>query len=74
MVIIKVRKGLRNNITVSLLLGSSLAATTQIQASLRYPRGPSFPQPGKIEPIGFTKEELAMLAKMSPEERKKSIE
>jgi sRNA-binding protein len=79
MVIIKVRKGLRNNIMVSLLLGSSLAATTQVQASQRYPRGPNFSSSGRIiqgnhkrenEPVGLTKEELAMWAKMSSEERK----
>jgi hypothetical protein len=35
MMIIKVRKGLRNNIIGSLLLGSSIVATTPIQASQR---------------------------------------
>jgi hypothetical protein len=78
--IIKVKKGLRNNIMVSLLLGSSVAVITPIQASQRYSRGSRTPQPRRNvqenrehenEPVGLTKEEAAKLLSEGHEEEKK---
>ncbi|MDR0740666.1 MAG: hypothetical protein LBF34_03080, partial [Puniceicoccales bacterium] len=64
-----VRKGLRNNIIGSLLLGSSIAAITPTQAGQR-----SNPPPNR-EMTGWTKEEGAEILKaratMTPEEKKK---
>jgi hypothetical protein len=80
--IIKIKKGFKKNIIGGLLLGSSIAAITPIQASQRYSRGSNLPPPRREVPenrgrkmIGRTEEEgkklLEKWANMTPEERAK---
>ncbi|MDR0740185.1 MAG: hypothetical protein LBF34_00545 [Puniceicoccales bacterium] len=61
MMIIKVKKGLRNNVIGGLLLGSSTAVITPAQASQRYSRDSNLPTPRQEnrehETIGLTLEE-----------------